>query len=273
MAIIADSHVHSAFSGDSDAKMEDMVLKAIDMGLKYITFTEHQDFDFVYTENETAGMFEVNTDQYLYDLLILREKYAKKITVNFGIELGMQTDIARKNAIYAKSHDFDFIIASSHLCNGKDPYLQEQFFGGRDEKEAYHEYFAYILECIKTCRAFDVYGHLDYVFRYGPTKIANYNFDEYKDDIDAILKMLIQNEKGIEVNTSGYDYGMNNPHPNKDILLRYKELGGEIITIGSDAHKVEDVGRHFKKAEELLKECGFTYYSVFDGRMPEFFNI
>lgn len=273
MAIIADSHVHSSFSGDSQANMEDMVLKAIDLGLKYITFTEHQDFDFVYTKDEPEGMFEVNTDQYLYDLLKLREKYANKITVNFGIELGMQTEIARKNAIYAKSHDFDFIIASSHLCNRKDPYLADDFFGSREEKEAYHEYFKYILECIKTCRAFDVYGHLDYVFRYGPTKIANVTFDEYKDDIDAILKLLIQNEKGIEINTSGYDYGMNGPHPNKDIIMRYKELGGEIITIGSDAHKVEDIGRHFDKACELLKECGFNYYSVFDGRMPEHFKL
>lgn len=273
MSIIADSHVHSSFSGDGEAKMEDMVLKAIDLGLKYITFTEHQDFDFIYTEDEQQGMFEVNTDQYLYDLLILREKYAKKITVNFGIELGMQVDIARKNAIYAKSHDFDFIIASSHLCNKKDPYLVDQFFGGRDEKEAYHEYFAYIYECIRTCQAFDVYGHLDYVFRYGPTKMENVTFEEYKEDIDKILKLIIHNEKGIELNTSGYRYGMNGPHPNKDILLRYKELGGEIITVGSDAHKVEDLAKDFDKAEALLKECGYKYYSVFDGRMPEFFSV
>lgn len=273
MSIIADSHVHSSFSGDSNADMEEMVVKAMDIGLKYITFTEHQDFDFIYTEDEPKEKFEVNTDQYLYHLLGLREKYASKITVNFGIEIGMQTDIARKNAIYAKSHDFDFIIASSHLCNKKDPYLKEEFFAGRDEKEAYHEYFQYMYECIKTCQAFDVYGHLDYVFRYGPTMNKNVTFDEYKEDIDKILKLLIHNEKGIEINTSGYAYGMNAPHPSKDILLRYKELGGEIITVGSDAHKVEDVARDFDKAEEILKECGFKYYTVYDGRMPEYFNL
>lgn len=273
MSIVADSHLHSSFSGDSDADMESMVLKAIDLGLKKICFTEHQDFDFIYTKDEPSDYFEVNTDQYLYHLLGLREKYKNQITVNFGIELGMQTDIARKNAIYAKSHDFDFIIASSHLCNKKDPYLQEEFFGGRDEKEAYHEYFAYMYECIKTCMAFDVYGHLDYIFRYGPTKMENVTFDEYKDDIDKILKLLINNEKGIEVNSSGYAYGMNGPHPNKDILKRYHELGGEIITVGSDAHKPEDIARNFKEVEELLKECGFKYYAVFDGRMPEYFGI
>lgn len=272
MAILADCHLHSSFSGDSDAKMEEMIQKAISLGLTHICFTEHQDFDYIKNDEIPEGFFEINTDQYLYDLVNLKDKYRKDITVNFGIELGMQEHLARKNAIYAKNHDFDFIIASSHLCNGKDPYYPD-FFEGRDEKEAYHEYFKSILECIKTCRAFDVYGHLDYIFRYGPTKNTNFVFDEYKEDFDKILKMLIDNEKGIEVNTSGYHYGMNNPHPSKDILLEYKKLGGEIITIGSDAHKPEDVARDYDKTEELLKDCGFTYYAVFDGRMPEYFKL
>ena len=107
MSIIADSHVHSSFSGDSNANMEEMVVKAMDLGLKYITFTEHQDFDFIYTEDEPKEKFEVNTDQYLYHLLGLREKYASKITVNFGIEIGMQTDIARKNAKKSKMSAYE----------------------------------------------------------------------------------------------------------------------------------------------------------------------
>lgn len=272
MAIKADCHLHSSYSGDSTAKMEDMVKSAIEKGLTHICFTEHQDFDYMQNDEIPEGYFEVNTDQYLYDLLDLREKYRPQITVNFGIELGMQEHLARKNAIYAKSHDFDFIIASTHLIGGKDPYFKE-FFEGKDEKEVYHDYFKSILECIKTCRAFDVYGHLDYIFRYGPTKNSNVTFDEYKEDISKILQMLIDNEKGIEVNTSGYRYEMNNPHPSKDILLEYKRLGGEIITIGSDAHKPEDVASDYDKAEALLKDCGFNYYAVFDGRMPEHFKI
>lgn len=272
MALLADCHLHSSFSGDSEANMEDMVKKAIDLGLKHICFTEHQDFEFPYTHGEEDGFFEVNTDQYLYELLRFRDKYSKDITVNFGIELGMQAHLARKNAIYAKSHDFDFIIASSHLVNGKDPYYPD-YYEGRDEKEAYHEYFQYIYECIKTFQAFDVYGHLDYVFRYGPTKNENVTYDEYKEDIEKILKHLISNEKGIEVNTSGFSKGMNGPHPSVDILRSYKALGGEIITIGSDAHKVEDIARDYKLTEEILKDVGFKYYSVFDGRMPEYHSI
>lgn len=272
MSIIADSHLHSSFSGDSDANMEDMVKKAIELGLKYITFTEHQDFEYIKMEGLPDNYFEVNTDQYLYHLLGLRDKYKSQITVNFGIELGMQAHLSRKNAIYAKSHDFDFIIASSHLCNGKDPYYKD-FFEGREEKDAYHEYFQYMYECIRTCQCFDVYGHLDYILRYGPNKNSLFSYGEYKDDLDKILNTLIDNGKGIEVNTSGYHYGMHGPHPSMEILLRYQELGGDIITIGSDAHKPEDIARSFKETEELLLECGYKYYSVFDGRMPEMFKL
>ena len=270
--ILADTHLHSSFSGDSDTPMEEMIKSAIAKGLKDICFTEHQDFEFVYTDDEPKDKFEVNTDQYLYDLLKMKAKYDSQIEISFGIEIGVQAHLARKLAIYTKSHDFDFVICSSHLCNGKDPYLKE-FFEGRDEKEAYHEYFKYEAECIKAFRNFDSYGHLDYVLRYGPNKNANFSMSEYGDDIDVILKLLIDNEKALEVNTSGYAYGMNGPHPSKDILLRYKELGGELITIGSDAHTIDNVGGSFAAAEALLKECGFRNYAVYKQRLPEMFAI
>lgn len=270
--ITSDCHLHSSFSGDSEAKMEDMILSAIDKGLKEICFTEHQDYEFVYADDEPKDKFEVNTDQYLYDLLKLKAKYDSKICVSFGIEIGIQAHIARKLAIYSKSHDFDFVIASNHLCNGKDPYLKE-FFEGRDEKEAYHEFFKYEAECIKAFRNFDSYGHLDYVLRYGPTKNTQFTMTEYGDDIDVVLKLLIDNEKALEVNTSGYSYGMNGPHPSIDILKRYKELGGELITIGSDAHTPDKIAQNYNIVEDVLKECGFRYYSLYKQRLPETFRI
>jgi len=272
MAIKVDAHLHSSYSGDSKTSLEDMVLGAIDKGLDEICFTEHQDIDFVYNEENPTEIFEVNTDQYLYDLLKLKEKYASKIWISFGIELGVQTDIARKLAIYSKSHDFDFVIASSHLCNKKDPYYPS-FFEGRDEKEAYHEYFKYEAECIKLFRNFDSYGHLDYVLRYGPTRNTNFTMAEYGDDIDTILKLLIDNEKSLEVNTSGLAYGMNAPHPSVDILKRYKELGGELITIGSDAHSADKIAYGFEQTEAILKDIGYKYYAVYKQRLAEMYNL
>ncbi len=273
MPLIADCHLHSAFSGDSKAPMETMIERALELGLKEICFTEHMDFDFVYKDDEPEGMWEVNTDAYLYDLLKFREQYRDRIKLLFGVELGMQTTCTRKNVIYAKSHEFDFIIASSHLCNGKDPYLTETFFDGRDEKEAYHEYFRYIYDCIRSFDNFDVYGHLDYVLRYGPTKNTNFTYDEYREDIDKVLKHLIENGKGIEANTSGYAYQMGGPHPCRDILARYKELGGEILTIGSDAHDPAHMAQYFDEVTTMLKDIGFEYYCVFENRYPEYHRL
>lgn len=273
MPITADYHVHSYFSGDSDTPMEQMIQSAIARGLKHICFTEHQDFDFPYEmTKDKPGMWDLNADSYLYELLSMRDKYESQIKIHFGVELGMQPQCVRKNLIFAREHEYDFIIASSHICNGIDPYYPA-FYEGRSEEEAYREYFESILTNVKLYNNFDVYGHLDYVVRYGPNKDKNYSYEAYKDVIDPILSYLIENEKGIEINTAGLVKGLNNPNPSKDIIKRYRELGGEIITIGSDSHMPDTLGAHFDKAAEILTDCGFKYYCVFEKRIAEFLKL
>lgn len=272
MSITADCHIHSHHSGDSEVPMEDMVKRAIALGLERICFTEHQDFDFVYEPGEPKDLFETDTDAYYKELACLREKYKKQIKILFGIELGLQTHISDRLDTYAASYDFDFIIGSSHLCNHKDPYLKS-FFEDRSEMSAYREYFSYINECIAACHNFDVYGHLDYVLRYGPTTNTQFHFKDYQDLIDPILRSLIMQGKGIELNTSGYAYHLSAPHPCHDILKRYRELGGEILTIGSDSHKPEQIAAYFSTAADLLTGCGFTHYCVFEQRKPVFYSL
>ena len=271
MAIKADYHIHTSFSGDSDAPMEEVIQKAVALGLTHICITEHYDPDYVYAPGE-EGLFELNTDSYLYELLKLREKYKDQITVGFGVELGLQTHLKRALAVYTKSHDFDFIIGSSHLCNRRDPYYPS-FFEGRSEEETHREYFQTILECAKSLPYFDVYGHLDYVVRYGPTKNEKYTYAKHADIFDQILTHLIENGKGIELNTNGLRTGLGQPNPCADIIRRYRELGGEIITIGSDAHTPVDIASHFDEACDLLKACGFRYYCIFQSRMPEYLKL
>ena len=271
MAIKADYHIHTSFSGDSDAPMEEVIQKAVALGLTHICITEHYDPDYVYAPGE-EGLFELNTDSYLYELLKLREKYKDQITVGFGVELGLQTHLKRALAVYTKSHDFDFIIGSSHLCNRRDPYYPS-FFEGRSEEETHREYFQTILECARSLPYFDVYGHLDYVVRYGPTKNEKYTYAKHADIFDQILTHLIENGKGIELNTNGLRTGLGQPNPCADIVRRYRELGGEIITIGSDAHAPVDIASHFDEACDLLKACGFRYYCIFQSRMPEYLKL
>lgn len=268
MSITADYHIHSHHSGDSEAAMEEVIRAAISKGLTHICFTEHNDFDYP-TVNEPDNIFLLNPDAYLYELLQLRDKYESQIRIGFGLELGLQTESVRKNAVFAKAHEYDFIIASSHVLNGLDPYY-DAFWQGRDEKEAYREFFTSILENIKRMPNFDVCGHLDYVVRYSPSRADSYDYREYLDIFDSIFAYLIENEKGIELNTGAYRRGIEMTNPCFSLLKRYRELGGEIVTIGSDAHTPEDVADHFSQAEDFLKEAGFKYYCIFEHRIAEY---
>lgn len=272
MAIKTDYHLHSFFSGDCSTSMEDMILKGIDLGLTHMCFTEHHDEGFIDEHGNPSDMFLLNADSYLYELLKYKEKYANQIKILFGVELGIQSHVTRALAKFVKAHEYDFVLASSHLCEQKDPYYPS-FYEGRSEKEAYFEYFSAILKCIKMYSNFDVYAHLDYVVRYGPNKDREYSYFQYADVLDEILKHLIENEKGIELNTGGIRRGLSQPNPSYDIIKRYKELGGEIITVGSDAHSTASIAYGFDTACEALKTCGFKYYTIFEGRMPEFKSL
>lgn len=272
MAINADFHLHSSFSGDSDTPMEQMIQKGIELGLSTMCFTEHIDMDYPYARPEEEGMFDLNTDSYLYDLLKYKKQYADRINILFGVEIGVQPQLRRELAVYAKSYDFDFIIASSHVCNRRDPY-EPSFYEGRTDEEAYREYFSSIMDNLKMFGNFDVYGHLDYVTRYGRTKDTEYPYRKYQDLIDPVLQKLIDMEKGIELNTGAIRYGLRELNPCNDILKRYRELGGEIVTIGSDAHAPANIAEGFERAAQVLKDCGFRYYTTFEKRTPEFHRL
>ena len=178
----------------------------------------------------------------------------------------------KENLLYARSFAFDFIIGSTHVVNQKDPYYPDYFIG-RNEEEAFREYFQTIIDNIKKFTSFDVCGHLDYVVRYGPNIDRDYSYEKYKDLFDFMLTLLLEAEKGIELNTGSLRRGTKDVSPCTEIIKRYKELGGEIITVGSDAHNSKDIAADFDLAAQILKDCGFKYYSVFENRMPEYFKI
>lgn len=272
MPILSDCHMHTMHSGDSKTPMEEMILQGISQRLTTICFTEHNDFDFPITELDPKGKFECNADLYFKEFSEYKKKYADKIQLLLGIELGLQPSVIEQNKLYLNAYDFDFIIGSSHLCNGRDP-SRPDFYIGRSEEDAYWEYFDSVLENIRTFSDFDVYGHLDYVVRYGPNSDTKYSYEKYQDILDRILSLLIEKGKGIEINTSGLKRGMRDLHPCKDIIKRYKSLGGEIITVGSDAHISKNIAAHFGRAENVLKDCGFKYYTVFEHRTPVFKNL
>ena len=271
MSILTDFHTHTSFSGDCNTPMEDMIKKAISLGMSHLCFTEHFDPDYPVREGESLD-FNLDIPQYRETFLSYKEKYKKQITLLWGVELGLQTHIFPMLRDCIHNHPFDFVIASSHLCNGGDPYYPD-FFDGRSEEAVYEEYFTGILDNVKAFQDYDIYGHLDYIVRYGPNKDTLYSYEKYRDIYDAILKTMVQSGKGFELNTGGVKYGLKDLHPTCDVLKRYKELGGEIITIGSDAHTPDHLLNHFSRAKEVLKNCGFNYYTIFQERKPEFIRL
>ncbi|MFV0343348.1 MAG: histidinol-phosphatase HisJ family protein [Anaerocolumna sp.] len=267
--IKSDFHTHSYHSSDSTAPMETMIKRAIELGLDTICFTDHMDYDFPVTEGLT---FVFDPDKYFEELTLLEEKYRGEIKILKGVELGLMPHLTERIHQLISSYPFDFIIGSSHLVRGRDPYFKS-YWENCTEKEGIEDYFKSILENINHIKDFNVYGHLDYVIRYAPSRIKNYDYNVYRELFDTILTTLIHGGKGIEVNTAGLKYGLDFPHPHMDILKRYKELGGEILTIGSDGHKPEHLAYDFHKANELLISLGYTYYTVFDKRKPSFIKL
>lgn len=269
--ILADYHVHSEFSSDSTAALPAIIEAAIDRQFHTICLTDHMDIDFPVADD---GMdFQLDTPLYIKELTKLQELYQEKINIKIGVELGLMKHIAPEIASYVSQYDFDFIIGSSHLTNDKMDPFYPAFYEGRTAVAAYRQYFESTLENVQNIKHYNVYGHLDYAVRYCPDKNFVFDFHDYADILEAILKIIIQDGKGIEINTAGLAKGLGYAHPHKDILTMYKALGGEIITIGSDAHSPEYVGYDFAFAEELLKEVGFRYYTIFSKQKPEFIKL
>ncbi|MCR5784683.1 MAG: histidinol-phosphatase HisJ family protein [Eubacterium sp.] len=265
-----DMHMHSSFSGDSEAEQEDMIKAAINQGLDGLCFTDHHDID--YPKEPDEPDFLIDFEKYFPAVRALREKYAGRINILCGIELGLQKQVAMENEAVVKENDFDFVIGSIHAVDGMDPYYGE-YFKGRSEKESVRRYFEATLENVKEFSEYDVLGHLDYMVRYMPGGAGEYNPNEYMEVIDEIFKIIIPKGKGIEINTSGFKAGLGFTNPHEDILKRYKELGGEIITTGADAHVPEYVGYKFSEAKSILAKAGFKRYCVFEKRQPKFYEI
>ena len=268
--IVTDCHLHCAFSGDSEAPMEDMVRRGIALGLKTMCFTDHLDVD--YPDEDDDICFDLDTASYYKEFQRIKALYEGRIELLFGVEFGLQEHLVSYFADYQKAWPFDFIIGSSHLLDGFDPYYQHHM-EGRTDAEIYGGYFDAILSNLRAFDGFQVYGHLDYIVRYGHGGAASYHCSDYVDVIDEILRTAIEKGIGIELNTSGLKYGLGFAHPHPDILKRYRELGGEILTIGSDAHKPEHIAWNFDVVPDLLKACGFRYYSLFRGRKPDFIPL
>lgn len=276
--MFADYHVHTEFSDDSVYPMEDVIRDAVKMGMDEICITDHVDYG-VKTDWEEGmeiqyrkgdPLTNVDYPRYMEKIGRLREEYAGKITIRTGMEFGVQTHtIPQFEALFAR-YPFDFIILSIHQVEDKEFWTQD-FQRGRSQKEYNERYYQEMLDVVKAYKNYSVLGHMDLIKRYDEAGI--YPFGEVEPMIREILKVVIADGKGIELNTSFHRYGLAEPMPSMDIFRLYRELGGEIVAIGSDSHKPEHLGAYIGEGKEILKEAGFARFCTFENMKPVFHEL
>lgn len=280
--MFCDYHVHTHFSDDSEYVMEDVIKDAIRMNMNEICFTDHVDYgikvdqEFL-TKDEILKLSQghefaplnVHYSHYFKEIERLRKIYSQ-ITIKQGMEFGIQTHTIPLFQKLFNQYDFDFIILSCHQVEDKEFWTQD-FQRGKTQQEYNLRYYQEILNVITQYKYYSVLGHLDLIARYD--RAGNYSFQNIKSIVTEILKIVIQEGKGIEINTSSYRYNLKDLTPSRDILKLYKELGGKIITIGSDSHKKEHLGAYIKETKKELKTLGFEYYCTFKNMEPIFHKL
>lgn len=285
--MLADYHIHCKYSDDSEEDLEKIIETAINKGIDEICFTDHVDYgikpdkDVFEKMDENAkkdwikkiGRIDLNVDylNYFKEIEELREKYKDKITIRQGLEFGMQVHTIKDfQKLFDKYKEkFDFVILSCHQVNDKEFWTNE-FQKGKSVDEYNAEYYEEIYRVMNRYSDYSILGHLDHIQRYNETI---YPFEKSREIIVKILKKVIEDNKGIEVNTSSFRYGLKELTPERDILKLYHGLGGKIITIGSDAHKAENVGERIPYIQEELKKIGFTDICTFDKMKPIFHKL
>lgn len=261
--MLANYHMHTNYSDDSSFIMEDVVKKSISCGLDEICITDHIDCLTGINPNFSYKSYEK-------DFKICKEKYSDKINLKLGIEFGMQTStIPQFEEIFAEA-DFDFVLMSCHLINDKW-FWSNEFQSGKTQKEYNEQYYEEILRLVNSFDNYSVLGHLDVIRRYDLN--GEYEFEKVQPIVEAILKRIISQGKGIELNTSSFRYRLKDLMPSRNILKLYKELGGEIITIGSDSHCPEHVNSHLSDAINILQELGYKYFCTFDNMKPSYHEL
>ncbi|MFC3040185.1 histidinol-phosphatase HisJ family protein [Virgibacillus xinjiangensis] len=259
-----DYHIHSDFSADCETPMEKTIEQGIEKGLKEICFTEHIDYDYP----DESIVFEFDLGEYDRSIKKMEEKYQDRIVIKKGVEIGVQPHLLGRYEELLDQEAFDFVICSMHTTEHKDLHSGD-FFQGKTVEQAYDVYYKELLDCVKRFKRFNILGHVDLVKRY--TEVNSKR--DHHDIIREVFKEIIPAGKGIELNTSGFRYGLGAGMPSKDILKLYRELGGEILTLGSDSHTETTVGYKFKESLELFEELGFKYITTFKEGEPVFHSI
>lgn len=265
-----DYHVHTAFSADSEASIEEYIAVAADRGLREICFTDHYDLEF--PALSAAGKSwegDIASACRAIDALQL----PSGLTVKKGVEMGLRLEegIIGRTLAALKDLPLDFVIASVHLVDGVDPYFPD-YFEGKSRSEGFARYLETIYACLQQTDDYQAVGHIGYPSKGCPYPNRALQYADAPEIIDALFRHVIEKGKCIEINGSVLAR-LGDESPDVALYRRYVELGGEYITFGSDAHTVEALGQQFGKIKALAEAAGIRYAATFAQKQPSFFPI
>jgi histidinol-phosphatase (PHP family) len=260
---ITDYHHHTDNSFDSQASMKLVCEEAIKKGIDEICFTEH------FSVNPKAITYgHMNFNRYFSQIEECRHLFENRLVIKAGLELCEPHLLQEAYKEQLEGLPLDFILGSVHNIENQDI---RSFMINRDPTTLYQRYFeeVYLLVSIADI---DVLAHLDLMKRYAVDVdyLGNYDIKQCKEVLIEILRKAIDRNIGIEINTSGLSKkALNESLPSMNVLKIYRELGGEILTIGSDSHAAATVGSHLDTAIKMAKEVGFNYIYTFNSRQPK----
>ena len=262
---LADYHTHTRISPDARPSMTEMARAAIGAGLDEICFTDHMEpLDWgVTTPRESYDWQGLERD-----FLEAKAALGDRIQMRLGIELGDALwNIPNTRRLLAQAPELDFVIGSVHLLSEKYGGIDLYFFDPGDEDEARKGIADYLEQVRRMAEwgEFCVLGHATLPLRYlNENRGFRLTFDGFEAEMETIFRTLIGRGAGIEVNTNRG----RTPLPDEKWLRMYRQLGGEIVTLGTDAHTEEFVGCAVRECQDLLRRCGFTKFCTFERKKP-----
>lgn len=260
-----DYHIHSTNSGDGKSTVDEICKAAIKNGLREIVITDH--FEPTKKNKEYSSY---NPEKCNKEIVEAREKYKKRIKLKFGIEMGQSHKYKEYGEKYLNKFNYDYVLGSIHkIGNDLDLSIIELI----SHLDYYCKMYLEELKGLAKNGNFDCLAHLDIISRYAANSGIRLNLIDYKEEVSQILKIVIERGKGLEINTSGLRQKAKVCFPNLEILTLYKNLGGEILTVGSDAHLANDIGKGLLEAYEMAKVAGFKYLTTYDNRKSNFIKL
>lgn len=277
----ADQHVHSDFSFDSRTPMQTQIERGVELGLDLMCFTEHVDYGVYPDWDGPAPTKEVNGrpcrnadyPRYIAKLHEMRERFGDQITLRCGLEFGVQRHtIAQYNALFERyASELDTVLLSVHQVDDLEFYPPE-YQEGRSQDEYNLGYYEELLAVAREFDHYAVLAHLDVMRRYDPA--GEYPFAKTRDLVAEILRTAIDKGKALELNTASWRYNLEDIQPRREVWRLYRELGGELVTLGSDAHRPERVAGNFDEARAILRdELGFRRFCTFSHMQPTFHEL